>query len=407
MSYEPLPPHLDPRGRHRGGSHGPRAGVARPLGRVLGALLSVTLLLVAGYYWYTYREINNKVPRLNGLHVGAAPSGSNGAHDIDGKDQNILLVGNDDRSNMTKSEIKALHAGESSGSLATDTMIIIHVPANGSKATLISVPRDSYVDIKGFGKGKVNGAYADAYYNSAPKNATPDERRTAGANLLVDTLQDLTGLTINHYVQVDLLGFYRISNAIGGVTVNLCHAVDDSHQANVNAGLSGGSGLVLSKGKHTIKGVTALEFVRQRHFLPRGDLDRVRRQQYFLTAAFRQVASVGILTKLRSLGDAVEKSVYLDPGLNLTDLGSQLQNLRANNIVSKTIPTTNATIDGQDVEQVNKTKVQSFIDKLINPAPKPSATPGSPGTSSTGSTSASTPTAATSTNTPIDSKCIN
>jgi LCP family protein required for cell wall assembly len=403
MSYEPLPPHLDPRGRHRG-RQSAGSSVARPLGRVLGALLSVSLLVVAGYYWYTYREINNNVPRLNGLSVNNAPSGASGAHDIDGKDQNILLVGNDDRSTMTKAEVKALHAGESSGSLATDTMIIIHVPANGSKATLISVPRDSYVDIKGFGRGKINGAYADAYSNQ-PSGATLDQRRSAGANLLVSTLQDLTGLTINHYVQVDLLGFYRISNAIGGVPVNLCRAVDDSHRANVAAGLSGGSGLVLSKGKHVIKGVTALEFVRQRHFLPRGDLDRVRRQQYFLTAAFRQVASVGILTKLRSLGNAVEQSVYLDPGLDLTELGSQLQNLRANNIISKTIPTTNATIDGQDVEQVNATKVQAFIDKLINPAPV-TPTTGAPSTTVGGSSTApSTPT--TTAPAAIDTKCIN
>lgn len=405
MSYEPLPPHLDPRGRHRG-RQSAGSSVARPLGRALGALLSISLLVVAGYYWKTYRDINNKVPRVQ-VAVGQAPTGggASGAHDIDGKDQNILLVGNDDRSTMTRAEVKALHAGESSGSLATDTMIIIHVPANGSKATLISVPRDSYVDIKGYGRGKINGAYADAYSNQS-SGSTLDQRRSAGANLLVSTLQDLTGLTINHYVQVDLLGFYRISNAIGGVPVNLCRAVDDSHRANVAAGLSGGSGLVLSKGKHIIKGVTALEFVRQRHFLPRGDLDRVRRQQYFLTAAFRQVASVGILTKLRSLGNAVEQSVYLDPGLDLTELGSQLQNLRANNIISKTIPTTNATEDGQDVEQVNVKKVQAFIDRLINPAPATPATTGASSTTASGSSTAPS-TAATSTPAAIDTKCIN
>ena len=406
MSYEPLPPHLDPRGRHRGGGgHTPRRAVGRPIGRVLGALLSVSLLVLAGYYWYTYREINSDVPRLNGLQVNQAPTGEKATGDIDGKDQNILLVGNDDRSNMTKAEIKALHAEESGGSLATDTMIIIHVPADGSKATLISVPRDSYVNIKGFGMGKVNGAYADAYYNNVPSNATLEQRRTAGANLLVDTLQNLTGLTINHYVQIDLLGFYRISNAIGGVPVDLCHAVDDSHAANVAAGLSGGSGLVLSAGKHVIKGVTALEFVRQRHFLPRGDLDRVRRQQYFLTAAFRKVASVGILFKLRSLGDAVEKSVYLDPTLNLTDLGRQLQNLSANNIVSKTIPTTDGYENGQDIQVVDVPKVQAFIDKLISPAPaatgSSSSAPSVPGgTSSSGAASSSAPAA-------IDTKCIN
>ena len=221
----------------------------------------------------------------------------------------------------------------------------------------------------------------------------------------MSTIQDLTGLTVNHYIQVDLLGFYRISNAIGGVPVTLCHAVDDSHAANQAAGLSGGSGLVLSAGKHVIKGVQALQFVRQRHFLPRGDLDRVRRQQYFLTAAFRQVASVGVLTKLNALGDAITASIYLDPTLNLVDLGQQLENLTANNITGKTIPTTEATINGQDVLQINPAKIKAFIAKVIGTstasptplAPKSSTTAATPSTSASASRSAA----------PIDSKCIN
>ena len=405
MSYEPLeplPPHLDPRGRHRGGRKARGSSVARPIGRILGAMLSISLLVLAGYYWKTYRDINNKVPRLS-VNVGQAPTGAAATNHYNGKDQNILLVGNDDRSNMTKAEVRALHASESSGSLATDTLIIIHVPANGSKATLISIPRDSYVDIKGYGMGKINGAYADAYYDQ-PSGATVTQRRTAGTNLLLDTLQNLTGLTINHYIQVDLLGFYRISNAIGGVTVNLCNAVDDSKAANAAAGLSGGSGLVLSAGKHTIQGVQALEFVRQRHFLKNGDLDRVRRQQYFLTAAFRKVASVGILTKLRALGTAVENSVILDQNLNLTDLGSQLQNLQANNIVSKTIPTTVGYAGTLSIDRVNVKKVQSFISNLIDPAPTAPSTSASSSAPSTGSTA---PSAATSSPAAIDTKCIN
>lgn len=366
-------------------------------------MLSISLLMGAGYYWKTYQDINNNVPRLK-INVGQAPPVAAQASHYNGKDQNLLLVGNDERSNLTRAEIKALHAGESSGSLATDTMIIIHVPADGSKATLISIPRDSYISIRGFGMDKANAAYTDGYHFNVSSAATLQARRTAGTNLLIDTLQNLTGLTINHYIQVDLLGFYRISSAIGGVTINLCHAVDDSAAANKAAGLSGGSGLVLSAGKHTIKGVQALQFVRQRHFLPRGDLDRVRRQQYFLTAAFRQVASVGILTKLHSLGNAVQKSVFLDQNLNLTDLGSQLQNLQANNIVSKTIPTTSVYSGGVYTLRVNVKKVQSYIATLLNPAP---TTPASSSPTSTPATSSTSHSAATSTPAAIDTKCIN
>ena len=227
---------------------------------------------------------------------------------------------------------------------------------------------------------------------------TLDQKRAAGANLLVSTVTDLTGLTINHYVQVDLLGFFRISNAIGGVSVNLCHAVNDTHAANQAAGLTGGSGLKLSAGRHVLQGVQALEFVRQRHFLPRGDLDRVRRQQYFLTAAFRKLASVGIITKFHSLETAVEQSLYLDGSLNLVDLATQLQNLSANNIVSRTIPTTNADIDGMDVLRVRPAKVQAFIDRVIGSAP-PSKPTGKHPSSATPKPSKS--------KSSIDSKCIN
>ena len=366
-------------------------------------VLSLGLLVAAGYAWYTYRDINNGVPRLN-VAVNAPPSGKK---DIDGKDQNILLVGNDDRSNLTDAEVAALHVGRDGGSMSTDTMMIVHVPADGSRATLISLPRDSYVDIPGYGKNKLNAAYVFGYDNAG---GTPDEKRTAGADLLISTIQDLTGLTVNHYVQVSLMGFYDISNAIGGVSVNLCKAVDDSTAANEAAGLDGGSGLVLSAGKHTIQGVQALEFVRQRHFLPNGDLDRVRRQQYFLTAAFRKVASVGIVFKLNALGDAVKRNIYMDPGLDLTGLANQMSNLSANNIVSKTIPFERFDDDTPvgSVEIVDPAKVQAFVDDLINPPASRPSSPGPASRSATTPTSTAKATASGSASTaPIDAQCIN
>jgi LCP family protein required for cell wall assembly len=376
----PLPPHLDPRGRHAGGSGrsgGGRSGASsavtwvRPIGYTLGALLSITLVLLSGYLWYTFRDIENHVHRLP-VALNQPPKEGKGPSapapkDIDGQDQNILIVGNDDRSNLSSAEIKQLHVAESGGSMATDTMMIVHVPADGSKATLISLPRDTWVHIAGHGYNRLNAAYVDGYL--AAGNVSDDAKRTAGADLLIQTISDLTGLTINHYVQVSLLGFYDISNAIGGVTVDLCHAVDDTTAANHAAGLTGGSGLKLPKGKSTIKGVQALEFVRQRHFLPLGDLDRVRRQQYFLTAAFRKVASIGVIFELKDLGDALERDIYLDPTLNLIDLARQMEDLSANNINGKTIPTTPAVIEGQDVLTINKAQVQQFIGRAVGTIP--------------------------------------
>lgn len=392
----PLPPHLDPRGRHRGG-RSPRLHKYSIVGGVLAALLSASLLVAAGYYWLTYRAIDNGVHRLK-VGVNAPPSGKN---DVDGSDQNILLVGIDDRTKMTQKQIKQLKVGNDGGSMATDTMMILHVPANGKKATFISLPRDSYVSIPGHGMNKLNAAFVTGY-NAA--SGTPDQKRTAGADLLIQTIQDLTGLTINHYVQISFIGFYDISNAIGGVHINLCHAVNDTVAYNRSIGSDGGSGFHMSAGKHTIRGVTALEFVRQRHNLPNGDLDRVRRQQYFLTAAFRQVASVGIFFKLNSLGDALKKDVYLDPGLHLLDLAHQMENLSANNIIGKTIPFEHfANTDVGSVEIVKPSRVQKFVTKLISPSPTPT-----PSSSASKSGSAQSPKPSTS-STPkaLDSKCVN
>jgi anionic cell wall polymer biosynthesis LytR-Cps2A-Psr (LCP) family protein len=180
---------------------------------------------------------------------------------------------------------------------------------------------------------------------------------------------------------------------------------------NKSIGSDGGSGLKLSKGVHVIKGVQALEFVRQRHNLPNGDLDRVRRQQYFLTAAFRSVASASLVFKLNSLGDAIERNIYLDPGLHLLDLAKQMENLSANNIVGKTIPfqgfDNNSPVGS--VEVVSVAKVQAFVDQVINGPASPKSTTPKAGSATSASASASSSASASASAKPaaIDSKCIN
>ncbi|MCU1656038.1 MAG: LytR family transcriptional regulator, partial [Pseudonocardiales bacterium] len=243
-----------------------------------------------GVYWWKYHTFSTGLNRLD--IFGGSASVTKPTKDIDGKAQNIMIVGNDDRQTATDAELQQLHTGRDGGSLNTDTMMIVHVPANGAKATLISLPRDSYVAIPGYGMNKLNSAYVDGYNGAA---GAPNAKRAAGAKLLVQTVENLTGLTIDHFVQVDLLGFYRISNAIGGVTVNMCAAVQEPD-----------SGINLHKGINVIKGQQALAFVRQRYNFPNGlgDLDRVERQRYFLTAAFRKLTSAGVLLnpiKMQSL----------------------------------------------------------------------------------------------------------
>jgi LCP family protein required for cell wall assembly len=213
------------------------------------------------------------------------------------------------------------------------------------------------VDIPGHGKGKLNSAYP-AGYNAAGGSA--EAKRGAGAKLLVQTIQDLTGLTMDHFVAVDLIGFFRISNAIGGVRVNMCAAVKEPD-----------SGIDLHKGINIIKGKQALAFVRQRYNFPNGlgDLDRVERQRYFLTAAFRKLTSAGTLLnpiKLQSMLTAVQSSLYMDSRLKPLVLAQQMENLSADNIVGQTIPTKFGTApDGSSILVVDPAAVKTFVNKLV------------------------------------------
>ena len=181
--------------------------------------------------------------------------------------------------------------------------------------------------------------------------------------MLVQTISDLSGLQIDHYVEVDLLGFYQITKAIGGVQVNLMRPQKDRSPAST-----------CPAGVLTIEGKQALAFVRQRHGLPRGDLDRIVRQQYFISAVFRKVTSLGVLTnpiKLKRLLDAVGTSLRMDNSLDPLQLAGQLRGLAAGNVTFTTIPTEgNGHRDGQDVVLVDESAIATFFSTVIDP-PKP------------------------------------
>ncbi|MGX7680070.1 LCP family protein [Jatrophihabitans sp. DSM 45814] len=392
-----LPPELDPRGRRRARraepgrvppavrrSQNPAAGKQAKAGngkkdifrgatlgiQIVAAILSLVILVGSGWAWAQYRSFSGNIKRISIAHDGSNAASKN----IDGSDQNILIVGNDDRSTATPAELAQLGTTEDGGSLNTDTMMLMHVPADGSKATVISFPRDSYVDIPGHGKAKLNSAYTDGLQDSNGDKA-------AGASLLISTIENLTQLKIDHFVQVDLIGFYRISNAIGGVTVCLNNAMGPAKSfGQVGDGFDSGfepngqfvysySGINLKKGDNVIKGTQALAFVRQRHGLPNSDLDRIKRQQYFLSAVFRKVASAGTLLnplKLQNLLKAISSSLTMDSSLNPLKLAQQMQNLQAGNVTFTTIPTSGfANEDVGSVVVVNTEAMPDFIDTLI------------------------------------------
>ena len=298
------------------------------------AALSLLVLVGSGLAWASFRNFTDTVPRGEPVPPLAA-----GEHDADGAAQNILLVGNDSRAGASAAELRALSTQNDGGSVNTDTMIVLHVPAGGGKPTMVSFPRDSWVTIPGFGKGKINSAYGDGY--NAAKSAGKSEQQADSAGLLlaIKTIDALTGLHIDHYMQVNLLGFYRISNAIGGVSVCLNAAQNPNTDSDAYG--KGYSGINLPAGVSVISGSQALAFVRQRHGLPNGDLDRIKRQQYFLAAAFHKITTAGVLLnpfKLHDLLNAVGSSLLVDPKLDLLGLAREFESLTSGNITYRTIP---------------------------------------------------------------------
>jgi LCP family protein required for cell wall assembly len=324
---------------------------------------SVVLLLVAGGTVLTARAIDSGLSRVD---VISTSFGS-----VLGTDQNILLVGLDSRTDsfgnpLPKDQLAALHAGGSdAGGDSTDTIIVVHIPGGGGAATGFSIPRDSYVDLPGgFGKHKINSAYAYGSNAARPElskdgvtgNDLAVQAGAAGAKTTIGAVESLTGLTITHYGAVNLAGFADISQAIGGVPVCLNSKVDDSF-----------SGAKFAAGQQSVSGAQALAFVRQRHGLPGGDLDRARRQQVFLSSMARTVLSSNTLTdstKRNALIAAVDKAITVDRSLDVLSLATQLQGISSGSLGFHTIPIVNASYDtGDDGEavQVDPSAVQKYI----------------------------------------------
>ena len=374
-----------------------RASVA-----VLCALLSVTILVAFGYGWKKYGDLNAGLQtfHLNSLNkTPVAAAGAPVTHK-DGSAQNILIVGLDTRAGLTDQQAKEYHTGEDVTD-STDSIMIVHVPADGSKATLISIPREAYVDIPGYKKNLINAAYADA--KDVGGTGTEKQREAEGFDLLVQTVEQLTGLSINHFVAVGFAGFVDIANAIHGVEVNMCFAQNDSY-----------SGLHVPAGPQRLEGEQALAFVRQRHNVNGGassDLTRAERQRYFLAAAFKQIASIGVLTspsKLSALIKAVDGSFYVDQGFSIVSLAEQMSDLSAGNIIGHAIPTEGdvTTIEGQDGLAVNPAKVQAQVQAWLNPPPPAPSTSTSPSGSSTGSSTPASTAPSSSSDAALTKGCI-
>ncbi|PRZ38613.1 LytR family transcriptional attenuator [Antricoccus suffuscus] len=386
-----LPPHLDPRrGSARPAAPGPtrtrtraERNAERKKGkkyaviglRTLASAISVLLLIGAGLAHSTINRIQAKagnLPSTTDVKGNQDVKGTNGA------DMNILVVGNDSRAGYTDAQLGELST-TAEDTLSTDTIMLIHVPANGASASVVSFPRDSYVDIPGYKKNKINSAYAAAYYDQ-PDGASEDVKRAAGQKELISTISALSGAKIDHYVEVSLLGFYNLTNAIGGVEVNLCQRAYDP----------GYTDLDLAAGKHKLMGKDALSFVRQRHHLDGGDLDRIKRQQFFFGAVIREVLGQDLLdilniSKLNKLVDALAGTIQYDQDLDPLELAAQMRNIAAGNVEFHTIPLAaekfaNIPGAGDVVKTASVSDIHKFFQQLSAPKSTSSSSPAAPKT---------------------------
>jgi LCP family protein required for cell wall assembly len=250
-----------------------RGGRRRWLRRTLLVLLLIFALFV-GLVFFFYSRIG-KVDALQ--DYAGRPAATPG--------QDWLLVGSDSRAGLSNKETRKLHVGHATGQ-RTDTIILLHKPRSGP-ATLVSLPRDSYVPIPGHGRNKLNAAYA-----------------FGGAPLLVRTVETVTGIRIDHYSEIGFGGFVGMTNAVGGVKLCPTRNINDKK-----------AGLHVKKGCQTMDGATALGYVRARYFDPKGDLGRVQRQQEFLSAVFAKAVSPTTLLnpfRLIPLGNAGTTALKVD-----------------------------------------------------------------------------------------------
>ncbi len=266
----------------------------------------------------------------------------------------MLLAGVDQRSGLTRHQQLALHVGRAVSS-NSDTMMLIHVSGDRSRVTVISLPRDSWVNIPGHGMNKINAAYG-----------------LGGPQLVVKTVELNTGLTINDFIQVNFLGFVKVIDALGGVNICLPFAVDDSY-----------SGLHLSKGVHHVNGITALEYARDRHSFATSDLARIQDQQRLLSSMLTEAISSGTLAnpvKLDHFLHAALSAIKVDQGLNVAALADQMRGISPSHVRFMTVPLSNYNYqapDGQLAVLWDTPESRALFSELKNdqPATKPKPVP--------------------------------
>ena len=252
---------------------------------------------------------------------------------------NYLLVGSDTREGLSKEELKKLRVGSvaTAAGKRSDTMLLVHISKARDKAILISIPRDTFALIPEH-KSK-SGKIIPAVHSKINSSFN-----WGGAPLLIQTIEEMTELKIDHYVEINFAGFARIVDSIGGVEVCTKKNINDPK-----------SHLILEAGVHTLNGIESLKYVRTREFDGMGDLGRMQRQQAFMSAVLRKATSAGVLLNpvtMASFINSALSAVTTDSELKNSDLialAKQMKSLSTSSVRTLTVPLSNLSYNSNGV----------------------------------------------------------
>ncbi|MGN6751184.1 MAG: LCP family protein [Intrasporangium sp.] len=291
--------------RRLAGDGGPGEGHTPPPGpprrrrvRKGRAILLVAVLLILAWLafmvWVPFNAWNN-VARVDNIPGGSRPTDTTG--------YNYLLVGSDSREGLTKAQRKEYATGNAEGK-RTDTIMLVHVSESGGKPVLVSIPRDSYVPIPGYGSNKINAAFS-----------------FGGAKLLTQTVEQVTGIHVDGYLEIGLGGFANMVDALDGVNICVPRNMKDKK-----------AGIDLKKGCQVLGGKDALGYVRSRYEDPLGDIGRANRQRQFLAAVMKKAATpatVLIPWRYKGFADGVASGINVGEGTGMMDAVRILQAMRS------------------------------------------------------------------------------
>lgn len=291
----------------------------KPLIGLLVCLLLLCTASLAGVLWLQ-AKIESSIQRLPDTFTGLTDRPTRPTTGLAADAMNILVLGTDTRADAPTTGAEA--PGWKPGQARSDTMLLLHVDGDRRSASMVSIPRDSWVDIPGHGPGKINWAYS-----------------FGGPSLTVETVEQLTDVRIDHLAVVDWSGFEALTDAVGGIDIDIPETVYDS-----------ANGIRWEAGRHHLDGEQALLYVRQRYGLQDGDLDRVARQQAFLRTLLAQTLEQELRKnpgQVLDLLDLFSKHASVDEDWSTTQMArlvASLRNLRTADISYLTVPT-----DGTDM----------------------------------------------------------